>query len=183
MCTLMLLILFMAILLFTILTLATDHPSAATSNTRLGSNVFPSSAMSIINGINNMGQIREVSAQSTENASITAITSGISGNNNQPDNSSNITTTTIPAPLIDISPSQRTALAFVISFITILVITLVVSKIVGNARRSHPNIKTGFNQRRRLVSKSCYISIPSMDFCYHFCIPWYLSCQNIWWST
>jgi hypothetical protein len=151
MCNLMLLILFMAILLFTILTFATDHPLTATSKTRLGSSISPSSAMLIINGINTLGKIREVSAQSTENASTTALTSGIGGTNNQPDNggggsSSNITTatTTIPAPLIDMSPSQRTALAFAISFITILVITLVVSKIVGNARRSHPNIKTGF---------------------------------------
>jgi hypothetical protein len=145
----MLLILLMAILLFTILTLTTDHPLTGTSNPRLGSNVFSSSAMSIINSINNIGQIREVSAQSTENAGTTAPTSGIGGNNNQPDNSSsssNITTTTtaIPAPLIDISPSQRIALAFVISFITILLITFVVSIIVRYARRSHPNIKTGF---------------------------------------
>jgi hypothetical protein len=146
MCTPILFILFVAIFLSAILSLATDHPLTATSNTGPGSVVVPSSAMAIINGINNIGQIREVSAQNTENASITALTSRISGNNNQPDNSSNITTTTttIPAPLVDISPSQRIALAFVISFITILVITLVVSKIVRNAKRSHPNIKTGF---------------------------------------
>jgi hypothetical protein len=146
----MLLTLVMAIFLFTILTFATDHPLAL-SSTELGSNVSPSSSMSIIiHGISTLGKIREVSAQNSENASdIAGGSSTTSSTNNQPDNSSssgnNVITTIIPTPLIDIiSPSQRTALAFVISFITVLVITLVVSKIVRNARRSHPNIKTGF---------------------------------------
>lgn len=142
--TLVVLILFVTILLFMILSLATDHPLTAASNIGPGSNVSPSYAMSVINSINTQGKIREVSVQNTGNASITALTSGIGGNNNQPGNSSNITAITIPSPLIDISPSQRTALAFVISFITILVITLVVSKIVRYAKRFHPTIKTGF---------------------------------------
>ena len=50
----------------------------------------------------------------------------------------------IPIPLIDIAPSQRIALAFTVSFITILLITFVVSITIRYARRSHPNIKGGF---------------------------------------
>jgi hypothetical protein len=47
-------------------------------------------------------------------------------------------------PLIGISPAQRTSLAFVISFITILLITFISSVIIRYARRSHPTIREGF---------------------------------------
>jgi hypothetical protein len=77
------------------------------------------------------------------NDQVTGTSSAISASTN---NSNSDQTQNIIVPLVNISPDQRIALAFFISFIIVLVIVYIVSVILRHARKSPPliKIKTGF---------------------------------------
>lgn len=111
----------------------TNNAALTTSDAMFGNNT---SAISIANG----------TIIITQPTMSSAATTNVENNSSVADSSNNQTKNNIiiPIPLIDIAASQRIALAFVISFITIILITFVVSIIIRSARRSHPNIKSGF---------------------------------------
>lgn len=118
-----------------ILALATGYALAAPTDniTTSESNVSTPPTMSIIEGTTITGQQTETSADNTTtNDDAASSTSNQTGSN------------IIPTPLLDIAPSQRIALAFSISFGATLIIILVARRLIRYAKRSHPNIKTGF---------------------------------------
>jgi hypothetical protein len=118
--------------LFVIFSVITVDDAMAASNTTVGKNTSSiSPTISITNGTIIIGQPIMSSAANT-------------GNNSATINSNNQTNNIIPIPLIGIAPAQRTALVFIISFITIFLITFIARIILRYARRSHPNIKEGF---------------------------------------
>jgi hypothetical protein len=118
--------------LFAIFSLIIARDTIAASNTTFGKNTSSTTpTISITNGTIIIGQPTVGSTVNT-------------GNNSAIINSNNQAKNIIPIPLIGIAAGQRTVLAFIISFITIFLITFVTSIIIRYARRSHPNIKEGF---------------------------------------